>query len=230
MAPSSVNASTLKPDIQTQPHYISSNIDRDTIDDNGGSSCDHSYTSICDPTCSLCGYTRTVTHQYTYEYLSKVTCYATCSLCLTSTQKDHNWVTTTTDATSSSSASKTTTCTQCGYSYTTFWGSPDTDDVTFPTFNGTYQNVDNSALHAYAWSVFKLIRSICIPLAIISLASCGYKFLGTIFFGSYNAPSATEKAQKQFVWTVLAVLFIALLPGIFDYADAFFKVHAWRPS
>ena len=87
-------------------------------------------------------------------------------------------------------------------------------------------------LNDFAFNMYKIIAVISISLAIISLASCGWKFLGAIFFGNYASMAGNDmmKAQKQFIFTILAIMFIILLPKIFAAAIAFFKISAWKPS
>ena len=84
---------------------------------------------------------------------------------------------------------------------------------------------DIIAMNELAFEIFKTIRSICIPLAILSFASCGWKFLGSIFFGNYVSMAGTDmmKAQKQLVMTILAVLFIVLFPRIYGVAITLFQ-------
>lgn len=86
-------------------------------------------------------------------------------------------------------------------------------------------------MNNYAFKVYKVIRSICVPLAIISLASCGFTFLGSIFFGNYSSMAGGDmmKAKKQAVYTVLAIMFIVLLPKIFGAAISFFSATGWNP-
>lgn len=75
------------------------------------------------------------------------------------------------------------------------------------------------------FEIFKTIRTICIPLAIISFASCGWKFLGSIFFGNYVSMAGTDmmKAQKQLVLTILAVMLVVLFPRIYGVAIKLFQ-------
>lgn len=86
-------------------------------------------------------------------------------------------------------------------------------------------------MNEFTFEHYKVICRICIPMAIISFASCGFKFLGAIFSGSYAASGGgdMQKAQKQFFMTILAVLFLILLPSIFGGAVDFFKQSAWTP-
>lgn len=89
--------------------------------------------------------------------------------------------------------------------------------------NDTSKNINN--MNDLAFEIFKTIRTICIPLAIISFASCGWKFLGSIFFGNYVSMAGTDmmKAQKQLVLTILAVMLIVLFPRIFGAAITLFQ-------
>lgn len=89
------------------------------------------------------------------------------------------------------------------------------------------EDMNTAAVNAY-----KVIRSICVPLAIISLASCGFTFLGSIFFGNYSSMAGGDmmKAKKQAVYTVLAIMFIVLLPKIFSWAIGFFSATGWKPA
>lgn len=89
----------------------------------------------------------------------------------------------------------------------------------------------SKSMEEYAFNIYKLICMISIPIAIISLASCGWKFLGSIFFGNYASMAGNDmmKAQKQFVYTILGIMFIILLPRIFGAAISFFKNSAWQP-
>lgn len=86
-------------------------------------------------------------------------------------------------------------------------------------------------MNNYAFKVYKVIRSICVPLAIVSLASCGFTFLGSIFFGNYSSMAGGDmmKAKKQAVYTVIAIMFIVLLPKIFGAAISFFSATGWNP-
>lgn len=88
------------------------------------------------------------------------------------------------------------------------------------------EDMNTAAVNAY-----KVIRSICVPLAIVSLASCGFTFLGSIFFGNYSSMAGGDmmKAKKQAVYTVLAIMFIVLLPKIFSWAIGFFSATGWDP-
>lgn len=88
-----------------------------------------------------------------------------------------------------------------------------------------------SGLYAYAYKIYKIARSIAVPLSILSLASCGFKILGSIFFGNYASAAGTDmmKAQKQAVYTVIALLVIVFLPQIFNEASSFFRQYAWKP-
>lgn len=89
--------------------------------------------------------------------------------------------------------------------------------------NDTSKNINN--MNDLAFEIFKTIRTICIPLAIISFASCGWKFLGSIFFGNYVSMAGADmmKAQKQLVLTILAVMLIVLFPRIFGAAITLFQ-------
>lgn len=105
--------------------------------------------------------------------------------------------------------------------------------LTVPAFaadNDDYaKNIAN--MDEFAYKVYKAIRSIVCPLAIISFASCGYKFLGSIFFGNYASMASNDmmKAQKQLVYTIMAVFFIIFLPKIFSFAIGVFQASAWKP-
>lgn len=85
--------------------------------------------------------------------------------------------------------------------------------------------------YAYAYKIYKIARSIAVPLSILSLASCGFKFLGSIFFGNYASAASTDmmKARKQAVYTIIALFVVVFLPQIFYEAIAFFKQYAWKP-
>ena len=102
---------------------------------------------------------------------------------------------------------------------TTVFAAESTDNANEPADLGTF-----------AGEIYRTILGICIPIAIVSFASCGWTFLGTIFFGTYNAPSATQKAQTRLVWTIVGVMFLVFLPTIFDAAKAVFSSSAWTPD
>lgn len=89
--------------------------------------------------------------------------------------------------------------------------------------NDTSKNING--MNEFAFKIFKTIRTICIPLAIISFASCGWKFLGSIFFGNYVSMAGTDmmKTQKQLVLTILAVMLVVLFPRIYGAAIALFQ-------
>lgn len=110
-------------------------------------------------------------------------------------------------------------CNGCNASRPMEGGMPDVD-------------LDVDTQNEFAWNVYKLICGISMPLAIISLASCGFRFLGSIFFGTYSSPSDgpdIQKAKKQFLYTALFIMAIILLPFIFKYGIDFFKTNAWKP-
>lgn len=93
-------------------------------------------------------------------------------------------------------------------------------------------NTSINDMNDFAFKVYKAIRAVVVPLAIVSFASCAFKFLGSIFFGNYASMAGNDmmKAQKQLVFTIMAVLFIVLLPTIFSIAISIFKRSAWDPS
>ena len=99
-----------------------------------------------------------------------------------------------------------------------------------PAFASEYDDYVTE-MDDFAFEVYKAIRSVVVPLAIVSFASCAYKFLGSIFFGNYASMAGNDmmKAQKQLVFTIMAVLFIGLLPGILSTAITIFKGTAWEP-
>lgn len=91
-----------------------------------------------------------------------------------------------------------------------------------PTSNntGTYSDMET-----LAFVVYKAIARISIFLAMLSLASCAWKYLGAIFFGNYASMGGSDmvKAQKQVIYTILYLMFILLLPVLIKSAISFFK-------
>ncbi len=89
-----------------------------------------------------------------------------------------------------------------------------------------------AAMDDYAYKVYLGIRGIVCPMAILSFASCGYKILGSIYFGNYASAAGTDamKAQRQFVLTILAVVFVLAIPTIFTAARGIFEGSAWEPN
>lgn len=135
---------------------------------------------------------------------------------------------------------KTLRCSVCylesaGYRNHTYTDSSDTTcnitgcKYTRAALSKSEKNIED--MNNYAFKVYLVIRSICVPLAIISLASCGFTFLGSIFFGNYSSMAGGDmmKAKKQAVYTVLAIMFIVLLPKIFSWAIGFFSATGWEP-
>lgn len=92
-------------------------------------------------------------------------------------------------------------------------------------------NVDYMNDMAYN-TVYKGVMSVLCPLAIISLASCGFKFISSIFFGDYAsmAGNSMMKAQKQFWYTVIIMIVAIAMPSIYGYAIELFKSSAWKPA
>ncbi len=104
------------------------------------------------------------------------------------------------------------------------------DTTTTPNTSGATSASSNS-MYQYAFNIYKIARNICVPLAILSLASCGFTFLGSIFFGNYASMASNDmmKAKKQFIYTIIALVVIVFLPAFFNEATAFFRQYAWRP-
>ena len=138
-----------------------------------------------------------------YEKFSSKKHSGKCSSCGYYTMEEHKFTI--------NEAQQTQTCYRCNYTQST---APLEDNL---------QN--------YTWKIYKTMCAICIPLAILSFASCGFRFVGSILFGNYDSPgrSDAKKAQQQFVITVMAVLFIILSPKIIGAAIDFFSASAWTP-
>ena len=184
--------------------------------------------AVCEKACSSCGQSSTVNHVYRYTYVSPDVCKKKCSNCSRVSNGTHNWMITEYPATATMAARKVQTCSSCWHVDTTYYGLP----LSGENPSGGMPNIDLTGnQNSFAWNIYKLMCSIAMPLAIISFASCGFKFLGSIFLGSYVSPSNPDmqKAQKQFLYTVLFVMLIILLPRIFGAAIAFFKTSAWKP-
>lgn len=189
-----------------------------------------SYDSKCDVSCSVCGYSRVNAHSYKYTYENDEECSGICTLCGETTLVNHKWVYTETAETPTRPPTITATCYRCLFSVTSEYSHPAFDDFFEDLFKDSHA-ADDSGLNSFTWNIYKAIRNVCVPMAILSFASCGYKFLGSIFFGNFASPVGgdMEKAKKQFFWTFMAILFIILLPQIFGAAINFFEDTAWNP-
>ena len=153
---------------------------------------------------------------WTYEEYNETSHYVDCSICR------EWWV----EAHVFDSASDTT-CNFCSYTRTLsdkqVGGTPNPPDI---------HTGDGTTVNTFAWDVYKVLCYLAIPCAIISLAYCGFQFLGAIFTGSYAGPGGgdMQKAQKQVIYTILGVILIFLLPRILEWAINIFKVNAWKPG
>lgn len=83
-------------------------------------------------------------------------------------------------------------------------------------------NMDN-----YAWSVYSAIRSIVIPLAIVSFGMCGFKILAAIIVGNPNMDMT--KVKKQIFYTFLATFVIVFLPLTMKWAKSIVIINPWTP-
>lgn len=88
-------------------------------------------------------------------------------------------------------------------------------------------STDLTGMDDYAWSVYKSIRAIAIPLAIVSFGMCGFKILGAIILGNPNMDM--PKIKKQIFYTFIAVIAIAALPLIMSWAKSIVIVKPWTP-
>ena len=66
-------------------------------------------------------------------------------------------------------------------------------------------------MDALALSYVYAMRGIVCPIAIVSLASCGFKILFAVFAGGH---ADMPKIKKQIIWTVIGIIAFAMLPMI----------------
>ena len=139
-----------------------------------------------------------------------------------------------------SDCTKSVTCMDCGGTYP---GQrthilSDTSDAKKPgcAFPGcthilSEQEKQEQNMGVFAFQIYKWIRAICVPMAIISFASCGFRFIGSILLGNYANVAGNDilKARKQMVYTAIAIMFIILLPYIYGTAISFFEKTGWKP-
>lgn len=87
-----------------------------------------------------------------------------------------------------------------------------------------------SQMNQKAMYYYRQMSRIACFLAMTSLAFCGYKILGAIFFGNFAGQrSDITKAQKQFVMTIIALLVWVFLPQIIGYVIETLEAKAWKP-
>lgn len=82
-------------------------------------------------------------------------------------------------------------------------------------------------MDALALGYVYTLRGVICPLAIISLASCGFKILFAVFAGGR---ADMPKIKKQIVWTVIGIVVYALLPLIMRTVIATLRSAAWKPA
>ncbi len=89
-------------------------------------------------------------------------------------------------------------------------------------------NAEISAMNDYAFNAYKILCRIAIPLAIVSLAFCGFKILGSIFFDMGQMDMS--RLKKQIWYTVAALLVLLFLPRVMGWAIDQLKATGWKPE
>ena len=105
--------------------------------------------------------------------------------------------------------------------FTAFLCTPAFAEETDQTQSQILSNMDVLTLgYVYA------MRGIICPLAIVSLASCGFKILFAVFAGGR---ADMPKIKKQVIWTVIGIIAFAMLPTIVRTAISMIRSAAWKP-
>lgn len=102
-----------------------------------------------------------------------------------------------------------------------------------PAFaSNTTANSDIIAMNNRIYQVYLLIRNnVAFPLLALSFASCGFKILGASIIGSGGGmDKGIQAAKEQIITSVLALLFILVLPYLISYGIQLFRASAWKPA